>query len=34
MKTINPIDLGIAGNGKVYRNLAPACLVQKLRARH
>ena len=33
MKTINPIDLGIAGSGKVYRNLAPARLVEIALAR-
>lgn len=33
MKTLNPIDLGIAGNGKVYRNLAPARLVEIALAR-
>ncbi len=29
MKTLNPIDLGIAGDGNVYRNLAPAALVEE-----
>ena len=33
MKTLNPIDLGIGGNGKVYRNLAPATLVEHALAR-
>ena len=29
MKTIKAIDLGIAGDGEVYRNLAPATLVEE-----
>ena len=29
MKTLNPIDLGIAGDGRVFRNLAPASLVEE-----
>ena len=29
MKEIKAIDLGIAGNGKVFRNLAPSALVMK-----
>ena len=33
MKTLNAIDLGIAGSGKVYRNLAPARLVEIALAR-
>ena len=33
MKMLNPIDLGIAGGGKVYRNLAPARLVEIALAR-
>ena len=28
MRTISPIELGIAGNGVAYRNLAPAQLVE------
>ncbi len=33
MKQLTPIELGIAGDGKVYRNLAPATLVEKALAR-
>ncbi len=29
MKKLNAIDLGIAGDGKIYRNLSPAVLVEK-----
>ena len=33
MKNLKPFDLGIAGDGVVYRNLAPAVLVEKALAR-
>ncbi|MBR6290047.1 MAG: phosphoenolpyruvate carboxykinase (ATP), partial [Clostridia bacterium] len=33
MKELRPQDLGIAGNGKVYRNLAAPALVEKALAR-
>ena len=33
MKTLTPIELGIAGNGKVYRNLPIPALVEKALAR-
>ncbi len=33
MKTLTPIELGIAGNGKVYRNLSIPALVEKALAR-
>lgn len=33
MKTMTPIEFGIAGDGKVYRNLAPARLVEAALAR-
>ena len=33
MKELTPIELGIAGNGKVFRNLVPAKLVEKALAR-
>ena len=29
MKDLYPIDLGIAGNGQIFRNLAPAALVEE-----
>ena len=29
MREIEPIELGIAGDGKVYRNLSPAALTEK-----
>ena len=33
MKQLNALELGIAGDGKVYRNLSPAQLVEKALAR-